>query len=111
MTAYTKHVTEPWFSYIQTGVKTIEGRLYQKDWVNVKPNDTIVFFNDDLTCPVKVTKVVRYSSFAEYLQSEPLKNCCPHISTVDEGVAEYRNIFTAEDEAKFGVVAVHFELV
>lgn len=36
MTVYEKNLSEPWFSLIKVGVKTVEGRLNKDDFQAIK---------------------------------------------------------------------------
>ena len=40
---YTKHLSEPWFSLVSLKLKTVEGRLNNKVFKEMKPGDTIYF--------------------------------------------------------------------
>jgi ASC-1-like (ASCH) protein len=40
-----------------------------------------------------------------------LQNVLPGIETIDEGVKIYRNFYSESDEKKYGVVAIHFNLL
>jgi ASC-1-like (ASCH) protein len=41
-----KHLSQPWFDYIKSGEKTIEGRLNKDFWSNININDIIIWYND-----------------------------------------------------------------
>ena len=45
---YRKNISEPWFSLIAVGCKTIEARLNQGDWKKIKEGDQIDWFNKDM---------------------------------------------------------------
>ena len=44
---YRKHLSDPWFSLMAVGYKTVEGRLNQGDWSSIQECDQIDWFNDD----------------------------------------------------------------
>jgi ASC-1-like (ASCH) protein len=46
-----------------------------------------------------------YSTFAEMLRSEGLEKCLPGIFSIEDGVAIYRQFYSKEEEAQFGVLA------
>ena len=48
MAKYVKNLSEPWFSLIHEGEKTIEGRLNKGDFANMVVGDIIVFTNNEL---------------------------------------------------------------
>lgn len=96
-----KNVSEPWFSLIASGAKTVEGRLNKGDFAELKKGDSIAWVNDQLgfTRKVKtiVVKVNNYKSFSEYLNNEKLKHCLPThgVDTISKGVKVYRQFMTS----------------
>jgi ASC-1-like (ASCH) protein len=90
MTEYNKDISEPWFSFIKYGIKTVEGRLNKGDWQNMKIDDFIIFNNK---IKVLIVKINEYDSFEEYLKEEGLYNCLPDIQSIEEGIAIYNNIY------------------
>jgi len=102
MTEYTKHLSEPWFSLIQLGLKKCEGRLNKGDFAEIKKGDFIIFQNADFGFPrtfkVRCTSIKKYATFKDYLEKEKLEKCLPGIANIDDGVAVYRKYFKQEDE-------------
>lgn len=101
---------------IQRGTKTIEGRINIGAFARMSAGQTIRFFyqqnvNDDVRC--EITRINRYSSFAEMLQKEGVAPCLPDIAErggdiLARGIALYSSIPGYEERAKqFGVVALH----
>ncbi len=110
---YDEHLSEPWFSLILLGLKTVEGRKNKGRFREMKINDIINFSNSDIIPRSVRTKIVSkniYLTFAAYLETEGLEKCLPGISTLDEGLAIYYKYYTKEDEANYGVVAIGLEL-
>lgn len=106
------HVSEPWFSLISTGLKTVEGRKNKGKFKDMKVGDVIVWTNDDFGERYYKTKVVRkteYKTFYDYLQAEGLDKCLPSIPTIEQGLSVYFKYYTKEDEARYGVVAIELE--
>ena len=56
-----------------------------------------------------VTDVRHYKSFEDYLSSEGLRTTLPGVTSIQEGVAVYRQFYSSADEAEHGVVAVEFQ--
>lgn len=111
---YEKHLSEPWFSLIKIGKKTVEGRL-NIDWAKeVKEGDTIVWSNGDFKFERAFRTVVKgkriYESFETFLQKEGLENALPGIDTIDDGVKVYRKYYTEEMEKNIGVVAIDIKI-
>lgn len=105
---YTKGVSEPWFSLIKLGIKTVEGRLNTGDHAKMQPGDTVTFTNDQLGFSRSTTKTVAkktaYETFDDYPRAEQLGRCLPG---VEQGVQVYRQYYAAADEQAHGVVALH----
>ena len=75
---YIEHLSEPWFSLISLGLKTVEGRKNKAKFKEMKVGDIIEWSNEDFdkrTVLTKITKKVEYNTFAEYLNNEGLENC------------------------------------
>lgn len=112
---YEKHLSEPWFSLIKIGKKTVEGRL-NIDWAkNVKEGDIVVWSNNDFKFERSFKTVVKakriYKTFHEFLVHEGVENALPGIDTIDDGVKVYRKYYTEEMENNIGVCAVVLERV
>lgn len=113
---YVKNVSEPWFTLIGEGVKTVEGRLCKGDFAQISIGDTIVWTNDEIgeiirSVKTQVVDIRHYSSFKKYLQSETLKKCLPTpgIRTIKQGVAVYRQFYSTQMEKEFGICAIHIK--
>ncbi len=110
---YSKHLSEPWFSLINLGLKTVEGRLNKGDFSQMKIGEVIEWKNDDFKSRSFMTKIVgkrEYKTFKEYLEAEGLNKCLPGIPTLEHGLSVYYKYFTKEDEEKYGVVAISIEI-
>ena len=112
---YDKHLSEPWFSLIKLGIKTCEGRLNKGDFLKMKVNDTIKFFNEDFTFKrsysVKITKITKYNTFENYLRGKTLKKTLPGINTIKDGLQIYYQYYSKEDEKKFKIIAIDIEVI
>lgn len=109
-----EHLSEPWFSLISMGLKTVEGRKNKGKYKEMKVGDVIEWVNDDFKHRSIMTRVIGknvYSTFKEYLETEGLENCLPGMPDITYGLSVYYKYFTSEDEAKYGVVAIKLELV
>ena len=67
-TVYNKHISNPpewtWRDWIENGVKTYEGRVFMKDWKNIKVGDRIRFYNENRSdLWVEVTELRRFKDF------------------------------------------------
>lgn len=105
MNLHNLNVQEPYFSYIQSGKKTVEGRLNKGKFKEIKPGDTIIF-NDLETNPFKVLETNLYSSFSEMIKSETLEKTVPDKKTIQDAVDVYYKFYTKAQEKEFGVLAI-----
>ena len=108
----TKNVSEPWFTLIASGLKSVEGRLRKGDFADVKQGQLIVWRNDELGFPRTVKTTVKstqqYASFEKYLKGEGLQQClpAPGVTSVSKGVAVYRKYYDKQMEREHGIVAI-----
>lgn len=111
---YNVSVTEPWFSLILLGLKTVEGRKNRGLFAQMKVGDIVEWTNDSIiprSVQTRITGKAVYPTFREYLETEGLDKCLPGISDMNNGLSIYYKYFTKEEEKEFGVVAIHLELV
>lgn len=105
------NVSEPWFSAIKHGKKTIEGRLRKNKFASVKPGTTMVIRNSTKSkspaIVAVVIDVVRYDSFHEFLVQEGLSHTLPGLTSIADGVDVYREFYNEQMEKEHGVVAIH----
>jgi ASC-1-like (ASCH) protein len=111
---FRKHISEPWFSLIMIRSKTIEGRLNQGDWAEMREGDRIDWVNEDFGLKREfrtmiVSKNV-YPSFENYLHSEGLHKTLPSIEKLEDGLKIYRSFYKPEEETKYSVVALELKV-
>lgn len=105
-------VSEPWFSLIAMGLKTVEGRKAKAPFVTLQVGDEVTWINDQLAfrreCRTIVTALRTYTSFKKYLKTETLSRAlpAPGINTIKDGVTVYRQFYSREDERRYGVLAI-----
>lgn len=114
------------------GRKTVEGRLLDEFWSNVKEGDIIPFYDntggrdDDYpsgrTHSVKmvypyhrflVTKVELFDNFGDMYDSYG-RSLLPNVNSRQEAIETYENIsgkFSRENVERFGCVAIHLTYV
>jgi len=111
---YIETLSEPWFTLISMGLKTVEGRKNKGRFKEMKPGDIVQWTNNDFaprSVLTKITAKAEYNTFAEYLETEGLDKCLPGIKDLDTGLSVYYKYFTREDEKEFGVVAIKIQLL
>lgn len=107
-------VTEPWFSLILLGLKTVEGRKNRGLFKDMRIGDTVVWTNDSImprSVQTRITGKAVYPTFREYLETERLDKCLPGVTEMNDGLSIYYKYFTKEEEKEFGVVAIRLELI
>lgn len=113
-TVHIEHVSEPWFSLISLGLKTVEGRKNKGKFKDMQVNDVIEWKNDDFNprkTRTRITKKVTYQTFEEYLTTEGLHNCLPGMPNIKDGLSVYFKYYTKVQEQQYGVMAIHLELI
>lgn len=111
---YIENLSEPWFTLISLGLKTVEGRKNKGRFKEMKVGDIVQWINNDFTPRsflTEITAKTEYDTFGEYLETEGLDKCLPGIKDLDTGLSVYYKYFTREDEKKFGVVAIKIKLI
>jgi ASC-1-like (ASCH) protein len=109
-----KNCADPWYGYIASGKKKIEGRLFDGDWKTLQPDDNIKWYiiRDGFTYThvSKIKEIKRYKTFKEMLEVEGLENVLPGVKTIEEGVSIYYSFpgfKEKEKNPKIGVIAIH----
>jgi len=89
---HTTTLMKKYIHLIQTGKKTVEGRISSGMFMKFKEGDFAKFFynqnpHDGALC--KVLKVTKYPSFRVMLEKEGVEACLPGVKSLDAGVREY----------------------
>ncbi|CAH6418588.1 Hypothetical protein POVN_LOCUS306 [uncultured virus] len=112
--SFVIEVSEPWFSLIAEGKKTVEGRKGTVIWSRIKAGSKLLFMEakeKKRIVGAKATGVTKYPSIEAYLKEEGVNACLPGVQTQEEGVAVYRSFWTnKEDIVTYGVLGIRFEL-
>ena len=105
-------VDEPWFGYIASGVKTVEGRLARGKYARAT-RGTLFRISDKQgkSISARVVAVRRYTSLIVYLSQEGLRSTLPGITSIDAGVAVYSQFYEPGSDVEFGVLAIELELL
>jgi ASC-1-like (ASCH) protein len=113
MKIYRNHRFEPWFGYLKSGQKTIEGRIKRGKYARIKAGDQIEVNNENESekVLVEVIRMKNYPTFKDMLAREPIGRLLPGVSGIDEGLSIYREFYSQDEEIKFGVVAIEVKLL
>ncbi len=107
---------------ILSGKKTIECRLGKQKFLKIRPGDVLSIREDTWKgdkilrsipnrAEIKVTQILYFETFTEAFASIDFKEAIPSAASPSEAVEAYRKFYTSEDEKKYGVVAIYFELL
>lgn len=116
---FKKHVSEPWFTLIKKGEKSIEGRLNKGEFSQMNKGDIIEWFNNELNkngtkkrpFKTEIIDIKKYKTFEEYLKKEKLKNTLPGVNRINNGLEIYYKYFTKEDEKKYGILSIKMKVI
>jgi ASC-1-like (ASCH) protein len=100
------NVQEPYFSFIKSGQKIVEGRLAKEKFTNLKTGDFLLINNE---IKKEIVEITLYKTFTDMLVMEGVKNTIPDAQNLQEGVSVYYKFFTPEDEKNIGVCAIKFK--
>ena len=109
-----EYLSEPWFTLISLGLKTVEGRKNKGRFKEMKVGDIVEWTNDDFKprkVLTRITEKKNYKTFEEYLRKEGLQKCLPGMPSIEHGLSVYFKYFTKEDEAKYGVTAIRIQVI
>ena len=98
----------PWLDWIESGIKTYEGRLNKEVWSKLRIGDHLILHTNDKAKEVEiiVTELRYYKDFAEAFNDLGAKLIPIKDATVDSVKKLYNQFFTDDDIVKYGVVAV-----
>lgn len=103
-------LSEPWYTLIKKGKKTIELRLLDEKRSMIKKNDTIIFsdVNTTKSFKKKVKKLTYHKTFENALKYGKLKNIVPGVRTYNEAIKIYYDIpgYKSKENDK-GVVLIY----
>jgi ASC-1-like (ASCH) protein len=114
----TMEISEPYFSFIRSGIKKVEGRKKSPTWERIRFEKKLL-----ITCQNKVpfavkTKNIRYypsspynidDPLTTYLACEGLNQVLPGTKTLNEGRNIYLKWSSQEEINKYGMMAIELE--
>ncbi len=105
---YQKHLSEPWFSFIRDGVKTVEGRCIKGDFTEMQVGDGIQFYNEDSKVLTRITDIRDYPSFYEYIKEETLSKILPGVNSCEDAEKIYAQYYNLELPARAFELKIEF---
>jgi len=114
----------PWYYYLYTEEKTVEGRKKSITYEHIKEDDIVLFklsgdvdnekYKDIPTSfYARVIGVNKYSTLRQYLETEGVHKCLPGKTTIYEGVNVYTSLMktTEEEINKIGFMGIHVKKI
>lgn len=108
---------------IIAGRKTIEGRLNRGKFADYRVGDTVSLRRDYRdedgqlhdgvadAARVEIVGIRQYSSFLDMVTHEGFAQVIPSATSAQEAADVYNTYYSADDQAKFGVLAVEVKLI
>ncbi|HEY8992402.1 MAG TPA: ASCH domain-containing protein [Candidatus Microsaccharimonas sp.] len=105
---------------IKNGDKTIEVRLAKPRFLLIQEDDILsvredFYYEGDVleslshALEIKVTQILYFASFKELFDAINFEAVLPSAKTEEDAIATFRKLYSAEDEAEFGVAAFSIE--
>jgi ASC-1-like (ASCH) protein len=121
-TEFYENVQEPWFSYIDNGIKTVEGRLDRNDFSKMKAGDLVTWWTtippvtpdaepQFKTCQTTIEGIEHYPTFKDMIESEGESHVVPGIPTISQGVQIYYQFYKPQEEKTYGVLAIRIKRI
>lgn len=104
MKIHNMKLKQPYFDLVNSGLKTVELRLYDDKRQQVAPGDTIIFQNGESFTKVRVKGLVRAENFGSLLDIVDVK--CTGLDTKENAVNIMKQFFDEEAQSKFGVIGI-----
>ncbi len=102
-------VQEPYYSYIISGEKTVEGRLNKGKFATIEERDVVLLGKKKIK--FLVVKKTLYDTFEQMINSEGINNVIPDKDCVNDAVNIYYKFYTPKQENKFGVLAIKIKKI
>ena len=111
-TVHTMKLSEPWYTLVKNGNKTVEGRINDEKRQKLKIGDTIIFTDTSgkNSFQKRIKNLKTFKTFDSAIREAKLKNILPGIRTYKKGVDVYLSIKGfKEKENKYGVLLIYLE--
>lgn len=113
MNYLTINCEEPWYSYLKSGEKEVEGRKGQSKYRELKSGDIVLFkcVGEEKQFLATVTKVDVFKDLDEYLTKVTLAKALPHVTDMEEARRTYHQWSTPEEIEKYGFVGIWIKVI
>ena len=108
------HLDEDVFEVVKKGVKNVEVRVNDEKRRKMKLGDEIIFFKRPLEnekIVSKITGLKTFKNFNELVNEYPIERLYLETYTKNEFIELLRRFYSDEEQEKYGVVAIEFEVI
>lgn len=109
MKTHRLHCQDPWFSLIESGKKSIEGRKNLPQFQSLNAGDIIIFYLGTKSFKTRIRDIRYYNSLENYLLTETLQRTLPGIKSLEEGIQIYLQWSTQKEIETLGFLAIEVE--
>jgi ASC-1-like (ASCH) protein len=117
MSQWRLKVQEPWYGYLVSGLKPLEGRCFEGDRQRYELGDPVLLVEVTIqgretgqTHCKTISALHWYPSFRALLETEGVENALPGMEDIEEGLNLYHSFPCFQEMATtHGVVAIHLE--
>ncbi len=114
MKTYRMKLLPEYFNYIKNGTKRLELRLNDEKRKELKVNDQIIFEKLDEMPEYLTTKIVyiyKFRNFEKLIKNFDIEKLADKTVTKNELLTKLNQIYTKNQQNKYGVLAIEIELV
>ena len=114
MKTHNMKLLPQYFNYIKNGTKRLELRLNDEKRKNIKINDIIIFEKVDKDTEylhTKVKYIYKYKNFNELTANFDIMLLADQSITKEELLQKLNEIYSSEEQLKYGVLAIEIELI
>lgn len=114
MKKYNMKLLPQYFNYIKNGTKRLELRLNDEKRKQLKVNDIITFEKLSETkeyLNTKITNIYKYNNFKDLINDFSIELMADKTLTKDELLHTLNEIYTIEQQDKYGVLAIEIKII
>jgi len=101
---------EPWFSFIKSGIKPVEGRKNSPKYQGIQVGDVIEFTNENgESFKAKIVEIRKYPSLVAYLEDTTIEKALPGVASLDDAIKIYHQWSTHEEIELHGFLGIFVE--
>lgn len=108
------HLDEDVFEVVKNGIKNVEVRVYDDKRKRMKIGDEIIFFKRPIEEEKIITKIVglkTFKNFKDLVNEYDIERLYLDTFSKDDFVKLLGRFYSEEEQEKYGVVAIEFEVL